>query len=92
MPPLVSPCFGILKLPQPSAHRIMRLMANHVLMRIDSFIKLQLCARCFPLPEPRRFKGKQDMAWGRLGVQGQQSEGRTAASSGVQIRETQGWG
>lgn len=39
-------------------------MANQTLMRIDSFIKLQLCARCFPLLEPRRFKVDQDVAWG----------------------------
>lgn len=65
MSPLISPTttFGILKLPQPSAQRIMRLMTNQVLMRIDSFIKQQLCASCFPLPELSwRLKGMQDMA------------------------------
>lgn len=46
----------------------MRLMANQVLMRIDSLIKLQLPARCLPLLMPRRLKGKQDMAWERLAM------------------------
>lgn len=47
-------------------------MANQTLMRIDSFIKLQLCARCFPLLEPRRFKVEQDMALGGGLAKGQQ--------------------
>lgn len=53
----------------------MRLMTNQVLMRIDSFIRLQLCARCSPLLMPGKLKGNQDMVWGRLGIQRQQREG-----------------
>lgn len=37
----ISPRFGTLKLPQPFARRIRRLMAIQALTRIDSFIKLQ---------------------------------------------------
>lgn len=64
----VSCPFGMLRLPWPSAQSIMRLMANQVLMRIDSFISCNYVALCFPPAKPRRLKGKQDMAWGRLGM------------------------
>lgn len=50
-------------------------MANQTLMRIDSFIKLQLYARCFPLLEPRRLKVEQDTAWGGGLTKGQQRTG-----------------
>lgn len=50
-------------------------MANQTLMRIDSFIKPQLYARCFPLLEPRRLKVEQDTAWGGGLAKGQQRAG-----------------
>ena len=34
-------------------------MVNQAQMRIHLFIKLQLYARCFPLPKPWRLKDKQ---------------------------------
>lgn len=70
------------KPPWASAFRIMRLMANQTLMRIDSFIKLQLCARCFPLLEPRRFKVEQDTARGGGPAKGQQGAEPHSGSRG----------
>lgn len=58
-------------------------MANQTLMRIDSFIKLQLYARCFPLLEPRRLKVEQGTAW-----EGGLAQG-TAENRASQ--ELQGW-
>lgn len=55
---MISPPFSILKLPWPSAHKIMRLMANQVLMRIDSFIKLQLCYQVLPTRQAGKTQGQ----------------------------------
>lgn len=54
---------GVPKLPRPFASRIMRLMANQALMRIDLFIKLQLYARCFRSPNPGDSRTSRIQSW-----------------------------
>ena len=83
-PLVISPLLWHAKTSLALCSRIMRLMANQVLMRIDSFISCNYVARCFPHAKPRRLKGKQDMAWGRLGMWEQWRGDREVASSGVQ--------
>lgn len=64
-PQVISPPFGILKLSWPSAHKIMRLMANQVLMRIDSFIKLQLCYQVLSIHQAWETQGQAGYGLGK---------------------------
>lgn len=45
----------------------MRLMANQVLMRIDSFIKLQLCYQVLPIHQAWETQGQAGYGLGKTG-------------------------
>lgn len=59
-------------------------MANQVLMRIDSFIKPQLCYQVLPTCQTRETQGQAGYGLGKAGDVGTAEKRQSSASSGVQ--------